>query len=355
VRVFLLAFNKKNPHPNPLPKKGEGIKAVETSRKVFGRNLIMAVYTHIDTAMLEKFLTNFNIGTLVSFLGIADGVSNTNYLLHTTQGRFILTLFEDRVNVQDIPFYLDFMAHLQAQGLPCPAVLGRGTIAGKHAVITSFLNGKSPQKIEPFHCAVMGETLAGLHTAAQNFTQPKNNDMGIAAWRTLITACGDKTDSIESGLYEFLMQELLFLEQNLPSDLPRGVVHADLFPDNVFFDGEKLTGIIDFYFACSETLVYDLMLTLNAWCFEKNQPLDPQKSAAFLNSYHQRRPLTPDEQKYLPFFGRAAALRIIATRLYDRLHPKDGAVAKTHDPMEHVAILRFHQSVTSLNDYGFKA
>jgi homoserine kinase type II len=314
----------------------------------------MAIYTHIDAEMLEKFLMNFNIGTPVSFSGITDGVSNTNYLLHTTQGTFILTLFEDRVNIKDIPFYLDFMAHLQAQGLPCPKVIGRGIIADKQAVITSFLHGKSPQKIEPFHCAVIGETLASLHTAAKSFTQEKNNDMGIAAWRKLITACGNKADTIESGLYEFLMKELSFLENALPSDLPRGVVHADLFPDNIFFDGEKLTGVIDFYFACSETLVYDLMLTMNAWCFEKNQPLDTQKSSAFLNSYHQNRPLTIEEQKHLPLFGRAAALRIIATRLYDMLHPKDGAVAKTHDPMEHVAILRFHQNVTTLHDYGFK-
>jgi homoserine kinase type II len=321
----------------------------------------MAVYTHIGEGELEKALALFDIGTLLSYRGIAEGVENTNYSVETTSGRYILTLVEKRAGAEELPYYTGFMDHLRERGIPCPAVISQKdgtrifTLQGKPALVTEFLDGAWPREITPQHCQAAGELLGAMHIAGRGFSMKRRNALSLPAWSSLIHACAGRADEVEPGLFAALDAELAYLGDNWPKYLPRGTVHADLFPDNVFFRGDEISGVIDFYFSCTDALAYDLMLTLNPWCFDWKGELDAEKSRAFLETYHRTRPLTKNELKSLPFFGRAAAVRIVATRLYDWLNPVAGALVRPKDPMEHVKILRFHQNVRALADYGFSA
>jgi homoserine kinase type II len=304
----------------------------------------MAVFTQISQDQLAQHLALFDIGKLVSFIGITEGVENTNYKVITETGPYILTLFEKRTRTEDLPFFISFMKHLYKKGIPCPDVISTGngkqiiSLNGKSAIITSFLEGAWPRKVEAFHATAVGTQLARMHLATGSFKEQRINSMSLPAWKTLIGACMGKTD-----LMPFLQKELDYIEKNWPQNLPVGAVHADLFPDNIFFTGEKLTGVIDFYFACTDSFAYDLMLTLNAWCFEPSG-LNKQKAKLFLEVYQRERLLNDDERQSLAFFGRAAALRIIATRLYDLLHPVPNAIITPKDPQQYVDILRFYQA-----------
>ncbi|MCK5556239.1 MAG: homoserine kinase [Alphaproteobacteria bacterium] len=309
----------------------------------------MAVYTHISEEDLKQYLTLFDIGELVSFEGIADGVENTNYKLVTTQSMYVLTLFEKRTKAEDLPFCINFIEYLRSKGIPCPTIIksrsGEKTVPfqGKPAIIATFLEGDWPQHIEEFHATNIGSTLARMHLAGEKFEMHQNNGISLPVWKKLIASCGDKADSIEPGLFLFLQKELEYLEKNQPHDIPSGAIHTDLFPDNVLFTGQKLTGVLDFSFSCTEAFVYDLMMTLNSWCFTSTGMQDTKKSAALLNAYQKERPLTTQELEALPYFGRAAALRIVSTRLYDMLYPVEGIIVKAKDPLEYVRILKFHQ------------
>ena len=279
----------------------------------------MAVFTHITEEQLIQHLSHFRTGKLVSFTGITEGVENTISKLVTTDGPFILTLFEKRTRPEDLPFFIALMKHLHAKGIPCPDVIvsrDKSEIVplnGKPAIITSFLEGRGVKHIADFHVAAVGQQLAHLHLAGASFKMKRENAMTLPAWKSLISSCAGKTD-----LLPFLQEELKYIETYWPKDLPAGAIHADLFPDNVFFQDETLTGVIDFYFACTDSFAYDLMLTLNAWCFGP-AGLNRQRAALFLDAYQKERPLSTAEHAALGFFGRAAALRIIATRLYDQL------------------------------------
>lgn len=308
----------------------------------------MAVYTHLSENDIRQHLKGFDLGNLVSFAGITDGIENTNYRLTTTRGDFILTLFEKRTKVEDLPFFIGFMKYLCGKGMPCPHIVADSSgekivsINGKASVISTFLEGKSPAWVETFHAVKIAEKLALMHMAGRDFLMTRPNAMSFPAWKKLIGACGEKADTLEKGLAALLQDELAYLEKNRPAGLSEGAVHADLFPDNVFFVEKNVTGIIDFYFSCTDVFAYDLMLTLNAWCFDEGTP-DAGKISAFLTAYRNVRPLFSGEESALPYFGRAAALRIIATRLYDYLHPAEGAVVKTKDPLEYVRILKFYR------------
>lgn len=319
----------------------------------------MAVYTHIDKDTLTAHLARYAIGALESYQGITQGIENTNYVLRTEQDRFILTLFEKRVAEDELPFYLDFMEYMARSGVPAPAVMrardGQSLLplAGRPSVITQFLEGASVTAITPEHTAQVGALLAAMHKAGQNFSHKRANSMGLGAWKALVHACFDRADTVENGLYNFLDSELEQLHRSWPRLLPKGAIHADLFPDNVFFDEEgRLCGVIDFYFACWDLLAYDLMLTYNAWCFMPDGRPDMARSRAFFDAYHAVRPLSRAEVKALPCLGRAAAMRIIATRLYDYLNPVEGAQVLLKDPHEYLRILRFHQHARSVADYG---
>ena len=315
----------------------------------------MAVYTEVGDAELEAFLAEYDIGQADSFKGIAEGVENSNYLLTTIKGQFIVTLYEKRVDPKDLPFFLGLMDHLAARGITCPKPIhGRDgnslrTLAGKPAAITSFLHGMWPRRIAVKHCAPVGEALARFHLAGQDFAVKRPNALSVAGWRPLFEGC---RGHIDDALERELKAELDFFEANWPTDLPAGVIHADLFNDNVFFLNDRLSGVIDFYFACNDFLAYDVAICLNAWCFEPDNAFNATKARALLQAYGQVRALGEEEKQRLPMLARGSALRFLLTRLYDWVHTPKDALVKRKDPNEYLLKLRFHRGTTSLADYG---
>jgi homoserine kinase type II len=318
----------------------------------------MAVYTDVTAEELADFLVPYGIGDLLSYKGIAEGVENSNYLLHTSKGYFFLTLYEKRVAVKDLPFFLGLMAHLATHGITCPQPVvtktgeALGTLAGRPAAIIDFLEGVWPRKPSVAHCAAVGQALAKMHLAGADFKMSRANALSVKDWRPLFDQAADRADGVQHGLRALLGSELDHLERHWPSDLPKGVIHADLFPDNVLFLGDKLSGLIDFYFACNDMLAYDVAICLNAWCFESDHSFNVTKARAFLNAYTRERKLTAAEQDALPLLARGAATRFLLTRLVDWLNVPPGAMVKPKDPLEYVRKLRFHQGVKSMSDYG---
>lgn len=315
----------------------------------------MAVYTEVGDAELEAFLGEYDIGQPKSFKGIAEGVENSNYLLTTERGQYIVTLYEKRVDPRDLPFFLGLMDHLAARGINCPKpVHGRDgnalrSLAGRPAAITSFLQGLWPRRIGVQHCGSVGAALAALHLAGRDFGMCRANALSVAGWRPLFDA---SRRDIDNALEGELTSELAFFEANWPANLPAGVIHADLFNDNVFFLREQLSGLIDFYFACNDFFAYDVAICLNAWCFESDNSFNATKARALLQNYDRIRPLDDDERRFLPLLARGAALRFLLTRLYDWVHTPATALVKRKDPQEYLAKLRFHRNAASLADYG---
>ena len=321
----------------------------------------MAVYTDVTADDLTDFLSRYQIGELRSYKGIAEGVENSNFLLHTSDGNFILTLYEKRVAANDLPFFLGLMEHLAARGITCPqpvknrqgGVLGK--LAGRPAAIVTFLDGLWIRRPNPGHCAAVGEALARLHLAGKDFSNKRANALSIESWRALYEQAKERGDSVRPGLCAEIAKELDALDKSWPRDLPDGVIHADLFPDNVFFLGDRLSGLIDFYFACTDTLAYDVAVCLNAWCFEPDHSYNVTKGRALLRSYANVRALSAAERAALPMLARGAAMRFLLTRLVDWLAVPGGALVKPKDPLEYFRKLRFHQSVKNVSDYGVDA
>ena len=318
----------------------------------------MAVYTDVGDAELGDFLKAYDLGALLSFKGIAEGVENSNFLLRTEAGNFILTLYEKRVAEADLPFFLALMEHLAKRGISCPLpVKGRDgqalrQIAGRSAVIISFLEGLWVRRPQVFHCAALGRALAEMHAAGRDFSLTRRNALSLDGWRSLAQTTQERADSVEQGLAAAIEMELEFLAARWPDDLPSGVIHADLFPDNVFFLGDRLSGLIDFYFACNDLLAYDLAICLNAWCFEADRTFNVTKGRALIGAYADVRALSAAERDALPVLARGAALRFLLTRLHDWLTVPTGAMVTPKDPIEYLRKLRFHQKVTSAADYG---
>ena len=318
----------------------------------------MAVYTDVGDDELRAFVADYDIGALISYSGIAEGVENSNFLIRTERGSYILTLYEQRVSPEDLPFFISLMEHLARRGVTCPQPLQtrRGealrTLCGRPAAMVSFLEGMWPRRVQPFHCAALGEALGTLHLAGADFALRRTNALSVGAWPELARACGDSADSVRPGLADFLEEECTYLEANWPSDLPVGIIHADLFPDNVFFLGDRLSGLIDFYFACTDAFAYDLGICLNAWCFEPDGSFNLTKGRHLISRYQAVRPLSSPEARALPLLARGGALRFLLTRLYDWLNQRQGALVKPKDPLEYLAKLRFHQSVRDAASYG---
>jgi homoserine kinase type II len=322
----------------------------------------MAVYTDVAADELADYLSQYDIGELLSYKGIAEGVENSNFLLHTSRGSFILTLYEKRVAKGDLPFFLGLMTHLATHGINCPQPVENrkgealGVLAGRPAAIITFLEGVWPRKPSAAHCAGVGQALAKMHLAGRDFAMSRANALSVPGWRPLFNASADRADQVQHGLRHFIATELDHLESGVwPRDLPRGVIHADLFPDNVFFLGDQLSGIIDFTFACNDLFAYDVAICLNAWCFESDHAFNVTKARAFLNAYARERKLSDAEQDALPLLARGAAIRFLLTRLVDWLNVPPGALVRPKDPLEYARKLRFHQSVTSVRDYGLAA
>lgn len=315
----------------------------------------MPVFNEIE---LAAYLENYDIGTLLSFKGIAEGVENSNFLLRTTAGTFILTLYEKRVDRDDLPFFINLMQHLAANGIECPQPVVQkngaaiGELAGRPSAIVTFLEGMWLRKPAAEHCYALGVAMAQMHVAGQSFAMQRENSLTMKDWRPLWEKCMADADAVEAGLRVQTEADLAYLEKNWPSDLPRGVIHADMFPDNVFFIGQNLSGIIDFYFACTDMLAYDLAICLNAWCFERDFSYNLTKGTALLRGYNSVRPLELAEQQALPVLCHGSAMRFMLTRLYDWINtPADSFVTKK-DPMEYLRRMRFHREVRSASEYG---
>ena len=318
----------------------------------------MAVYTDVSAEELSRFLAGYNLGALLSYKGIAEGVENSNFLVHAERGNYILTLYEKRVKGSDVPFFLALMEHLAKRGINCPLPVHNkaggvlGELAGRPAAIVTFLDGVWMRRPGTKHCAAVGEALARLHLAGADFKMQRSNALSVESWRALYEQAKDRADGLQPGLHASIADELDHLEHAWPRDLPRGVIHADLFPDNVFFLGDKLSGLIDFYFACTDALAYDVAICLNAWCFEPDHSYNLTKGRALLQAYDKARALSAPERAALPLLARGAALRFLLTRLVDWLAVPDGALVLPKDPLEYFRKLRFHQSLKSARDYG---
>lgn len=321
----------------------------------------MAVYTDINEDQLADFIRRYDVGTVMSFKGIAEGVENSNFLLVTDRQPLILTLYEKRVDPADLPFFIGLMEHLAARGISCPTPIrdvdgtALGTLAGKPAAMVSFLQGMSVRKPRREHCGAVGEALARLHVAGEGFALKRKNALSVAGWKKLVEQTADRADTVAPGLRDLVVDEVMTLASRWPFGLPGGVIHADLFPDNVFFLGERLSGVIDFYFACNDMLAYDLAICLNAWCFEPDFALNVTKAKALLDGYHRVRPLAREEIDALPLLARGSALRFLLTRLYDWLSVPPGALVTPKNPLEYLAKLRFHRNAADASAYGFTA
>ncbi len=318
----------------------------------------MAVYTDVGDADLEALLKVYDLGTILSFKGIAEGVENSNFLLRAESGTYILTLYEKRVAEADLPFFLGLMEHLAARGIRCPLpVRGRDgetfhRIAGRPAALITFLEGMWVRRPQAHHCAALGQALAEMHQAGRDFPLRRENALSASGWRPLFEMSRARADTVEPGLAAFVAAELDALEAAWPGNLPAGVIHADLFPDNVFFLRGRLSGLIDFYFACNDLLAYDIAVCLNAWCFEPDNSFNVTKGRALMQAYAGVRALEPAELAALPMLSRGAALRFLLTRLHDWLDVPAGALVTPKDPREYLRKLRFHQRVRSAADYG---
>ncbi|HWK65251.1 MAG TPA: homoserine kinase [Rhizobiaceae bacterium] len=321
----------------------------------------MAVYTDISENELIAFLGAYDIGDLLSYKGVAEGSENSNFIMHTSGGAYLLTLYEKRVDPADLPFFLGLMQHLAQKGISCPLPVHRrdggviGQLAGRPAAVITFLEGMWPRRPTVMHCREVGKALAGLHLAGADFPLRRHNALSIDGWRKLWDAARPRADEVEIGLVAEVDADLADLSARWPAGLPSGVIHADLFPDNVFFLGERLSGLIDFYFACNDLFAYDLATCLNAWCFEKDHAFNLTKATALLAGYESVRRLSTEEAMALPMLARGSALRFMLTRLYDWLTIPDGALVLKRDPLEYIRRLRFHRSIASPSELGVEA
>jgi homoserine kinase type II len=320
----------------------------------------MAVYTEVSDEALAAFLGDYAIGELVAFRGIAEGVENSNFSLRTTSGDFILTLYEKRVDPRDLPWFLGLMQHLAGRGIACPRpVPGRDgqalrRLAERWAAITTFLPGIWPRRVRPEHCAPLGAALAALHRAGEGFSPVRANALGPDSWGPLLERCDTTGEAGRemAGVAAELRGALRPILDAWPAALPKGHIHADLFPDNVFFLDGRVSGLIDFYFAATDFHAYDLAVCLNAWCFESDGSYNVTKSRALIGAYDAARPLSPAERAALPVLAAGAALRFAATRLYDWINTPAGALVTRKDPVEYLRRLRFHQAASGEAAYG---
>jgi homoserine kinase type II len=320
----------------------------------------MAVYTEVSDQEIADFTSGYAVGRVTACKGIAEGIENSNYLLATESGTYILTLYEQRVDAADLPFFLALMEHLAARGVPCPVpVRARDgeslrTLAGRPAAVVTFLPGLWPRQPSVAHCAAVGEALAKLHRAGADFAPLRPNALSLSGWHTLLGACLARRELIAPELADELEGEFELLEAAWPQGLARGIIHADLFPDNALFDGARLSGIIDFYFACHDFLAYDFAICLNAWCFERDGAFNVTKARRMLSAYRAERAMSAEEIDALPLLARGAALRFLLTRLYDWVHRRDGALVSPKNPAEYLHKLRFHRRVGGAGGYGLE-
>ena len=323
----------------------------------------MAVYTDLKKEQIITFLSLYNIGSLISFYGITEGIENSNYYLKTTKNDFILTLFEKRTDKNDLPFFINIMIYLNDKKFKCPNPIidKKGeylqTLSGKPAVIVNFLKGKSKTELTIQDSFAVGSTMARMHVCSQDYNMKRKNSLSISGCEELLYKCDtsiSKTllNEIEPNIIEEIKYSLNFCKNNWPKKLPKGFIHGDMFPDNVFFKGDKISGVIDFYFSCTDFLVYDLAIAVNAWCFDNDRIFNEAKFKSLINGYQSIRELNKEELFYLPLLSQAAALRFLLTRIYDWVTTPKNAGVIPKNPKEYIQKLRFHKTISNNKNYN---
>ena len=319
----------------------------------------MAVYTEVTDDEVDAFLAQYDLGEALSLKGIAEGVENSNFLVETDRTRLILTLFEKRVKETDLPFFIGLMGHLAAKGFPCPSpkpdregqVLKR--LMGKPALLVSFLEGRPFEPPGAAECGECGRAAASLALAGADFPLHRANDLSLSSWRPMFERDREACADFAPDLADLIAADLGALEAGWPKDLPQGVIHADLFTDNMFFKDGRFAGVIDFYFACNDALAYELAVCLNAWACDAEGRIERAKARAMVEAYERLRPLSATERRAVPILARGAALRFFLTRLHDWSATPKGALVKPKDPMEYGAKLAFHRAAAGdLAAYG---
>ena len=322
----------------------------------------MAVYTKLNQSKIEEILSNYNIGKLDSFKGIEEGIENTNYFLSVNKTKFILTVYEKRVKSEDLPFFSKLMTSLNKENFKCPAPVynnNNSTITnfeGKKLMIVSFLEGKAKQNLSPDNCKSIGEEVAKMHELTKNFKLKRQNDLSINSWRGLFDSVRNKCSKLHKDLPKLIEENLISVEKNWPKDLPKGIIHADLFHDNIFFNKDSFSGIIDFYFSCEDYFALEIAICFNALCFDgakENLSFNVTKAKNFIDGYSSVRKLSDLEKRSIKVLSQGAALRFLLTRVFDALNTVEGAIVKVKDPLEYLRRLDFHKNAKSFEDYFF--
>jgi len=322
----------------------------------------MAVYTKLSESNLKEFFSKYNVGKIQKHGEIKEGIENTNYFIQTEKGKFILTLYEKRVDEKDLPFFISLMRNLYDKKFPSPEpIINKNgnyisEIFNKKAAVVSFLEGKAKQILNPLDCYEVGIYTAKLHSITKNLISKRENKLSVKSWREIYNRVKKDCSKIHPNLTSILEKNLNEIESDWPKNIPSGIIHADLFPDNIFFNKDKLSGIIDFYFSCNDYYAFEIAICLNALCFEgKNENLsfNVTKAKKFIDGYSSVRNLTEDEKKSLKVLCKGAAIRFLLTRVFDYLNLIEGAIVKIKDPVEYLKRLEFHESVKNYNDYFF--
>ena len=322
----------------------------------------MAVYTKLKKENIEEILSNYSIGQLEEFKGIEDGIENTNYFLLVSNKKYILTIYEKRVKEKDLPFFSNLMTGLDKENFKCPVPIknkNNKTIfnyKNKNLMIVSFLEGKAKNILNPDNCKSLGHEVARMHLITQNFKIQRQNNLSIGSWRKIFDQVKDKCINIHKDLPKLIESNLTDVEKNWPKNLPRGIIHADLFNDNIFFKNEKFNGIIDFYFSCNDFYALEIAICFNALCFDgskNNLSFNVTKAISFMNGYSQLRKLNDAERKSIKVLSQGSALRFLLTRVFDAINTVEGAVVKVKDPMEYLVRLEFHKNSKNFEDYFF--
>ena len=322
----------------------------------------MAVYTKLNHSKIEKILSNYNLGKLESFKGIEEGIENTNYLLIVNKKKLILTVYEKRVKSDDLPFFSDLMSSLNKANFKCPAPVSNNnnsTITnfdGKKLMIVSFLEGGAKSNLSPDNCKDIGMETAKMHELTKNFKMKRQNDLSVNSWRNLFDSVKDQCSKLNKDLPKLIEENLISVEKNWPKNLPKGIIHADLFQDNIFFKKDKLSGIIDFYFSCEDFFAFEIAICFNALCFDgfkENLSFNVTKAKNFIDGYSSVRKLSDQEKQSIKVLSQGAALRFLLTRVFDALNTVEGAIVKVKDPMEYLKRLEFHKNAKNHEDYFF--
>jgi homoserine kinase type II len=317
----------------------------------------MAVYTKLEHQEVRQFLEQYNINNFKDYKGITEGVENTNYLIKTSEQDYILTIYEKRVDENDLPFFIKLLSYLSENKFPCPKPIANknnekiNRIKNKNAALVTFLNGQSKNKITSEECFEIGKITAQLHEITKKFDINRKNNLSIEYWESIFEKTIKQKIDLDESIIKKTKNYLNFLKDKWPKNLPQGIIHADLFPDNIFFTNNKVSGIIDFYFACNDFFAYEIAICINSLCFDNNSTFNMTKAKNLIDGYTSIRTLSEDEKKYLPILSMGAAMRFFLTRLYDFYHTDNKADVKIKDPFEYLKKIEFHSTIKNFNEY----